>query len=116
MKRDKDEEKFYQLVEFLTINDYNVNIDKELTAEVNGHGIIAFFSKKNDSCNKYINGNIVADNESSFDKIANCPVRMKIPKGKRGLHRLLDILKWLSTEQGYEVSNNYEFDYWVIEV
>lgn len=69
----------------------------------------------NKSSYRSLNGRIAADNERCFDKWSKCPVVMNI----NGLNyeKLLISLAFLGSEEGYNLSNNFEeSEYFVYEM
>lgn len=63
----------------------------------------------------YIDGRIAIDREDCFDKWSKCPVNLPFPENEKQLQFLLDKMNWLKTDEGYKVSNEYDFDNWIKE-
>jgi hypothetical protein len=84
----------------------NVNLSYTFY-RVEGKGITGGFCTPNKESYRYISGRIAADNENCFDKWSKCPVVIKISRGR--FNEILKWLEYLSTDEGYEKSNNYEF-------
>lgn len=121
MKSDKYNEKIFdRCVNFLLKLNYIVTLEwidnNHRFALVTGNGIMAgFHEKSNNYKNSHINGKICADNEKCFDKWSKCPVELRLPVIKSEYEYLEFILKWLNTEEGYKVSNEYDFDKWITD-
>jgi hypothetical protein len=49
---------------------------------------------------------IAADNEKCFDKFSKCPVVVKMPSD---IPSVLAVLKDLSSERGFHISNSFEY-------
>ena len=55
----------------------------------------------------YLDGKIAIDNSKAFDKWSRCPFYVWLPETKEEAERIIKVIKFLSTEQGYKVSNEY---------
>lgn len=77
-------------------------------------GLVIGFCEPNDEKSySYIDGKIAIDRNDCFDKWSKCPINLPFPENDRQLQFLLDKINWLKTEEGYKVSNEYDFDNWV---
>lgn len=115
---------YEKLARMLKDNGYTVTVTKEEPWKyyppynfysVTGNGIKAGFCTPNKSSYRSLNGRIAADNERCFDKWSKCPVVMNI----NGLNyeKLLISLAFLGSEEGYNLSNNFEeSEYFVYEM
>lgn len=56
----------------------------------------------------YLDGKIAIDNSKAFDKWSRCPLYVWLPNTEDEAERIIKVIKFLSTEQGYQVSNEYE--------
>ena len=65
------------------------------------------FCTESDSCYPDLNNVLAADCEDLFDKWHKCPVKLPIPTNNMELGFLLATLRWLETEDGHDVSNNF---------
>ena len=59
---------------------------------------------------KFENGKIYADNKKCFDKWSRCPIIVNLPTDRKKLTKLFKKLEWLQTKEGYDASNDYDFD------
>jgi hypothetical protein len=74
---------------------------------VTGNGILAMFCTPNSSSYPYIRGKIAADNVRCFDKWSKAPLVMNV--AGIDYNRLLEALTLLGSEEGYKVSNSYDY-------
>lgn len=110
--------KFENLVDALTKNNYDVKIEKGKLydfARVTGKGIFAGFCTKhydNHTNSSYaeINGKISADNLQCFDKWSKCPLSLDLPSNEVEMNFLIKRLEYWGSEQGFNSSNNFDYD------
>jgi len=74
-------------------------------AFVSGNGIQGVLGDKK-ADNKYIKGRFAVDNIKCFDKVQTCPMVVSLPCD---FEELLEKLKLLGSEEGYRISNEYEY-------
>jgi hypothetical protein len=113
---------YKKLARFLEDNGYQVNEREEKDCRypsldihypaykywsIKGKGITAMFCTPNKSSYPYINGKIAADNVRCFDKWSKAPLVMNVAEIDYG--RLLEALTLLGSEEGYRVSNSYDY-------
>jgi hypothetical protein len=60
----------------------------------------------------HYSGYILADNALCFNKWSQAPVVLPIPSNDDDMGYLIECLEWLKTEEGYNVSNSFDFDQW----
>jgi hypothetical protein len=114
---------FDNLITVLRNNGYTVKVKKEKIyhfANVTGKGIRAGFCTPHDpnsidSSYQCLNGKIAADHEDCFDKWRKCPLILSLPKNDAQMNYLLNQLEFWSSEEGYNLSNEYEHEKWVYE-
>jgi hypothetical protein len=106
---------FQNLVDFLRQNQFKVMVCKPTkkqtyySAFIWDKGIRAAFCEPNDKSYLQINGKIAADNSICFNKFSQCPLIMKIPVNDEERQTLLKHMMWLSSEEGYKWSSNFEY-------
>lgn len=72
---------------------------------VTGKGIKGIFGCGNSS-NPYTQARFAADHEDCFDKVQKCPLVVKLPCD---FDDLMGHLALLGSEEGFEISNNYNY-------
>lgn len=58
---------------------------------------------------------IYADNKKSYNKFSQCPLVLPLPTSDEQQDYLYKKLKWLSTKNGYNASNTFDYDKWIQE-
>jgi hypothetical protein len=71
------------------------------------------FCEPNNKSYSYLDGKISIDREDCFDKWSKCPINLPFPENDKQVQFLIDKINWLKTEEGYKVSNEYDFDNWI---
>ena len=63
----------------------------------------------------YESGNqrIFIDREDCFDKFSKCPIKIPVPVNLAQANELLRKMEWLTTEEGFVASNEYEHEKWM---
>lgn len=108
---------FDDVVEFLKKNNYKIKISKAEKcrpstdtyqfAMFSGNNIRGGFAEPNNvNSYRYLDGRIAADHIECFDKCSKCPLCVKYPVDE---NRLLDGLKLLASDKGYEISDSYTY-------
>lgn len=108
---------FKQLWKFLRDHGYRVSVDRAYTmndgttyktARFAGHGIEGMFGTP--GCpSSYLDGRLAADNAKCYNKPSQCPLVIRLPTSRAGREDLLEHLKWLATDEGYENSRSFDF-------
>lgn len=112
---------FITLVDKLKEKGYKVVIKNHKLykfAKIDGKNITGGFCSKHDENNinssySYINGKISIDHKDCFDKWSKCPLVLEIPSNKGQMNYLLKQLEFWGSDEGYKISNQYEFEQWV---
>ena len=107
---------FDNLVDNLRKNGYTVTVEHEEEcyrfAIVDGKQIHGGFCEPNNGESyTYIDGRIAFDNSDCFVKWNKCPYSFPIPKTVDEFNYILSKMQYLSTEEGYNKSDNYELDW-----
>jgi len=79
-------------------------------ASVIGKNLRAGFCTKNNASYSYIDGKISADHNECFDKWSKCPIKENIPTTHEARENLLLELKYLTSDEGFEASNKFEYE------
>lgn len=58
---------------------------------------------------------IYADHALCWDKQSKCALRLPFPNNRKQLQFLLEKLKWLRSDEAYKISNEFDFDNYVLE-
>jgi hypothetical protein len=110
------EDSFQLLVETLRGNGYTVDVSTGPIydfAHVTGKNIDGGFCTPsygdNDAPYWYIDGKFAADHVDCFDKWSKCPLVVKLPENEEELLAILEHLKFLASEEGYNWSNSYSY-------
>jgi len=82
---------------------------------IENKGIYGGACTTNEHSNRYLSGKLAVDRADCFDKWSKCPINLPLPKNEKEINFIMKKLKWLQTKEGFEVSNNYEFDKWITE-
>ena len=56
----------------------------------------------------YLDGKIAIDNSKAFDKWSRCPLYVWLPENDAEAQKILKAIKFLATEEGYKISNEYD--------
>jgi hypothetical protein len=99
---------FTELVRFLRKHGYSIDIqvygNSYKAAMVTGNNIRAGFCTPSRQVYTYINNRIAVDHVACFDKWSKCPLIMELPVDGE---ELLKHLKYLGSEEGYKISNEF---------
>ncbi len=115
--RKDSEDTFERVVSLLREHEYSVAVQlvsprrraKYKFASVVGRDIRAYFAPLVDDHKLAgISGMIVADNARCYNTIRQCPIQLPLPSRSQEAE-LLDMLGYLASENGYRLSNNFEF-------
>lgn len=115
-------EYFNNLVERLKKEGYTITLENNehkkeqyIFARITGKSIYGGFCNKinSDEIYTYLNGKIAIDHEDCFDKWSKCPLNLEIPTNEEQMQYLLKQLEFWGSEEGYDLSNIYEFDRWI---
>jgi hypothetical protein len=115
---------FYQTVETLVDLGYELKICKErfedeewLTAmSISSNNNIPLryaFCTPSEHTFSSLSGKISADHIDCFDKWSKCPLNVPLPQTDREFQLLIAYFNFLQTDDGYEKSNKYEYQWWV---
>ena len=102
---------FWRFVQFLYENNYIVEceeIDKNyFQARIENDKIKGFMwiNKSNDY--RLLYNGIAIDNKKCWNKIADCPFRMKIPNPRK-FEAYLERFRFWGSDKGYRFSNNFD--------
>ena len=55
-----------------------------------------------------LDGKIAVDNNNAFNKWSQVPFYAWLPESDDEANRILDVIRFMSTDKGYELSNNYD--------
>lgn len=102
LEKDEKEEDGFKLVKLPRKYNYRF-------ALVTGKRIQAGFCEPNNGSYRVINGKIAADNIRCFDKWSKCPLVLEFPADSIQEKKLLELLKHLGSEEGYTLSNFYDY-------
>lgn len=58
---------------------------------------------------------IVVDHKNCFDKWSRCPLKVPVPENDKQMEFLLKELAFWGTDEGYKISNEYDFDRYIKE-
>ena len=113
-------DKFEKLVSKLEQIGYSVKVEERDTyksAIIESNNIVAAFCSFHEpiNCSPYLNGKIAADNKECFDKWSKCPLNLPLPNTEQEMNYLIKQLEFWGSESGFNLSNDYEYDYWVME-
>jgi len=122
MKKHKQSISFQKLVEFLKDLGYSIKTtfvepweDKRRPgywyARIDGKSITGGFCELNHSgCYVHVNGRIAFDHVKCFDKWSKCPVSLELPQTMKDFEYIVDQLKYVGSEEGFEKSNSYDLN------
>ena len=107
---------YTELVNRLRKEGYILHLTKRLDRyywEITGNNIFGGFCTPSEETHETLSGQIAVDNEGCFDKWRKCPIILPIPENEKQLDFLIEQMKYFGTEEGYDVSNEYDFDRYV---
>ena len=82
---------------------YKVNSEGEIT----GKNLLGYLYKKSPMTT---GTQIFIDHKYCYNKLGDCVIKVPFPENKTQLQKLLDKMKWAGSGEGYEASNEYDFE------
>ena len=81
--------------------------------EVAGNNIVGGFATTHDDLYQAISGQISLDHKDCFDKWSKCPIILPIPTNEKQLDFLIEQMKYFGSDEGYDVSNEYDWEEYI---